>query len=136
MKHSAILFPVFVLVSWTFLVLIRVAVLRFQSRLQPAEFAFGESERAPAAAKYANRNYTNLLELPVLFYLICGLLLSSGSVPPLALYLAWAYTGLRIAHSCIHMSYNNVWHRLIVFTLSNMTLASLWIVAGLQLTAG
>ena len=45
----------------------------------------------------------------------------------------WGYVGLRVLHSCIHLTYNGVVHRLTVFAFSNALLVSLWVVAALHL---
>lgn len=41
--------------------------------------------------------------------------------------LAWVYVGLRTLHSIIHLSYNNVNHRLAAFLLSMATLVTIWV---------
>ena len=46
--------------------------------------------------------------------------------PMVALALAWAYVGLRVAHSAIHLTYNRVRHRLVVFAVGNVVLVMLW----------
>ena len=38
-------------------------------------------------------------------------------------------------HSVIHLSYNNVTHRLTAFALSNFVLIALWVVFGMRVTA-
>jgi hypothetical protein len=43
------------------------------------------------------------------------------------LVLAWVYVGLRALHSLVHLTYNNVMHRLIVFAAGNVVLAALWV---------
>ena len=133
MKDAAILYPVFVLAAWTFLVLMRLAVTRFRSELTPFDFALGESERVPMKARLANRNYQNLLELPLLFYVVCLLLYVGNGASPTAVSLAWAYVVLRALHSLIHISYNNVMHRFAFFALSNFCLVALWIAAAMSL---
>jgi hypothetical protein len=130
----AILYPVFALVAWTFIVLLRMAALRLRSGVRPAEFSLGESERVPTAAKLANRNYMNLLEMPTLFYVVVALVYATNVASPTIVALAWSYVGARMAHSLVHLSYNNVMHRLAVFALSNVLLAVLWVVAGMALT--
>jgi hypothetical protein len=71
----------------------------------------------------------NLLELPMLFYVVCVILFVSERASRLAVFVAWAYVFLRVVHSLIHLSYNHVLHRLAAFTLSNVALVSLWIIA-------
>jgi hypothetical protein len=36
--------------------------------------------------------------------------------------------GLRIVHTAIHLSYNNVPHRLIPFAASNVVLIAMWVI--------
>ena len=126
--------PVFVLAGWTMLVLIGMAVGRlsatFKRQLRPEDFALGESSAVPERLRVVNRNYMNLLELPVLFYAITVIAFVTNAVSPLIVGLAWAYVLLRVLHSLIHATYNHVLHRMIAFALSNVTLATLWILVG------
>ena len=128
---TAILYPMISLVLWTFLVLFMVPRARFRAgragHVGYRDFAVGESERVPEEAKLPNRNYMNLLELPVLFYVACLTLYVTGKVEPVALGLAWAFVALRIAHSCVHLTYNRVMHRMRVFALGVVVLLALWI---------
>ncbi|MBN8489015.1 MAG: MAPEG family protein [Burkholderiales bacterium] len=130
MRDTALLIPMFVLAGWTGLVLVYVAISRVRGGVAPREYTLGESPQVPARAVLANRNYMNLLELPLLFYVICLLAWVTPPVPAAALPLAWAYAGLRIVHSLIHLSYNRVMHRFLVFGLSNGALVALWVVVG------
>lgn len=132
MKNPAFVHPVFVLAAWTGLVLILVALRRVgaAARREVAvdDFKYGESAAVPAHVGLPNRNYMNLLELPVLFYVACVLLYVAGAAPaPLAIGLAWAYVGLRIAHTLVHLTYNHVLHRLGLFAASNGVLVALWV---------
>lgn len=131
MRDPAILVPVYTLAAWTMTVLVLIAGRRIGSGLPPKEFALGESAKVPDEVSLPNRNYMNLLELPVLFYVICILGYLTQPTSALVLPLAWAYVGLRIAHSVIHLAYNNVMHRFLAFGLSNGALIALWVVVGL-----
>ncbi len=135
MSPISILYPVFALAAWTFLVLGRVALTRLSRAHRPHDFRYGESDSVTEAARLANRNYMNLLELPVLFYAACGLLFAGRIILPFAVGLAWLYVALRIAHSLVHLGSNNVVHRLALFTVSNIALLGLWIVAAIALVA-
>ena len=46
---------------------------------------------------------------------------------PGLLWLAWTYVALRVAHSLIHLTTNNVMHRLTLFGISNVVLVTMWI---------
>ena len=129
MKDATILMPAFALAAWTGAILVWVAVSRIISRLPTSDFQLGESGRTPQRAVLANRNYMNLLELPVLFYVVSLMFFAAGNWPALALTLAWAYVGLRIVHSLIHLSFNHVMTRFTAFGLSNFALIGMWVLA-------
>jgi hypothetical protein len=65
--------------------------------------------------------------MPVLFYVACLTLYVTRNVEGAALFLAWLYFGLRVAHSLVHLTYNKVYHRLTAYAASNVVLAMLWI---------
>lgn len=135
----AILYPVFALAAWTFLVLLTLPFVRFRAAARREvtidDFRFGESPAVPAQVSVPNRNLMNLLELPVLFYVVCVLLYVTGGAPSAALRLAWVYVALRIIHSLIHLTYNRVVHRLAAFAASNVVLVALWISAGMHVAS-
>jgi hypothetical protein len=131
MSANAILYPMIVLVFWTLVVLLLIPRRRFgaaRQRLVTArDFAFGESDNVPGEVRIPNRNYMNLLELPVLFYLACLTLVVTAKVEPWSVGLAWGFVVLRIAHSLVHLTYNNVFHRARIFGASAILLIALWI---------
>jgi hypothetical protein len=128
---TAIFYPVVALVLWTFAVFLLVPRARFRAarakQVRVADFAFGESENVPGEARLPNRNFMNLLEMPVLFYVACLVVYVIGKVDAWSLGLAWLYVALRIAHSVIHVTYNHVIHRMRAFALSFLVLIALWI---------
>jgi hypothetical protein len=133
----SIALPLFVLAGWTALVLLLIPIARFaalaRGKVTLDDFKLGESDRVPDWAMRVNRNYMNLLEMPVLFYVIGLLLVITRQATPAMDALAWGYVALRIMHSVIHLTLNHVSARLLVFAASNAVLLTLWIVAGLRL---
>ncbi len=133
MEQSAILGPVLALMGWTMLVLLLMPYRRFKAvlagQITAKDFKFGESANVPPEVCIPNRNYMNLLEAPLLFYVICVILFQIQLVGPLVVALAWGYVGCRLVHSLIHLTYNRVEHRLAAFALSNVLLAAIWVVA-------
>ena len=115
----------------TFAVLLRIPFVRVRAVQQGAltadDFKLGESARVSGDVSIPNRNYMNLLELPTLFYAACIGLYVLGRVENADLMIAWGYVGLRTLHSLVHLTYNNVLHRLAVFALSNVVLSVLWL---------
>ncbi|MEQ1929268.1 MAG: MAPEG family protein [Parvularculaceae bacterium] len=130
MQGEAILAPMGALALLTFLVLINIPIRRFAAaaagKVKRDDFKFGESANVPPPVTIPNRNYMNLLEMPVLFYVICFIALYLGRADGAFVALAWIYVALRAAHSAIHLTYNNVFHRLTFFALSNFVVIAMW----------
>jgi len=128
---SAIFYPVVALVALTFAVLLLIPYARFRAgyagRVKVKDFRYGESANVPADVSLPNRNLMNLLETPLLFYVVCIALFVTGTVDSVALWLAWAYVALRAVHSLIHLTYNNVYHRLGAYAASIAVLLALWV---------
>ena len=134
MEPIRIFQPAFALVALTFAVLLRIPFVRVRAvrarRVHVPDFALGESHRVPPDVTIPNRNYMNLLELPTLFYVLVLALYVTQQVTHLQLLFAWTYVALRLAHSAVHLTYNNVLHRLTLFALSNVLLSVMWICFG------
>lgn len=140
MNHTAILQPVFALAMLTGLVLLLIPLARIravqQGQIGLGDFKRGESPSVPERVCLPNRNYMNLLELPVLFYVVCLLVYVTGSTTAAMVQVAWVYVALRVVHSAIHLTYNHVLHRFMAFALSNVVLVVLWVLAAAQVLAG
>ena len=131
MLQDQILFPMGALAFLTFTVLLFVPIRRFRASFAglvgPDDFKLGESARVPGDVSIPNRNYMNLTELPVLFYIVCLMFYVTSRADENVLWLAWSYVVLRALHSLIHMTYNNVIHRMSVFAISNFILIWMWV---------
>jgi hypothetical protein len=90
--------------------------------LATARAAAGQLERSQAAD-----NFRNLFEVPVLFYLLCVALASNGGSAPGFVAAAWGYVALRALHSLIHVTYNRVTHRFLVYVSSTLLLFGMWV---------
>ena len=128
---SLILYPMVALAALTFVVLLLIPAARFRAaargQVKARDFRYGESANVPGEVSLPNRNMMNLLELPMLFYVVCIAFYVTGTGNAAVVYLAWAYVALRAAHSAIHLTYNNVFHRLTAFAASNVVLVILWV---------
>lgn len=128
---SPLLLPMVALIGWTLIVLLVIPYRRlragFAGELTPDDFRFGESARVSGNVSIPNRAWMNLLEAPVLFYALCLAYGAADADDTWAVGLAWTYVALRVAHSLIHLSYNHVVHRLVVFAASNVVLTVLWL---------
>ena len=139
MRNLNIIYPLFALAAWTFVVLLLIPFVRVRSvrrrEVGPNDFKYGESPAVPPSVSIPNRNYMNLLELPMLFYVVGMVLYVTAGTSRLAVVVAWVYVALRVIHSLIHLSYNRVIHRLCVFALSNAALVSLWVMAAVHVAS-
>ncbi len=128
--HAALL-PMAVLALWTMHVLLMVPFARFKAAraglVGTEDFRFGESERVPDAVRLPNRNFMNLLEVPVLWYLAGFTAMAIGLHHPVWLGLSWLYVALRIVHSVVHLrTGHSVVLRLSVFAISNVVVVAMW----------
>jgi len=132
MSDTSIFAPMAALIALTFLVLTLIPIKRFRAgfagEITGEDFRFGESARVPGHVSIPNRNYMNLLELPMLFYVLCLALYVTHTVTPLEYGLAWSYVALRAAHSAVHLTMNHIFTRLTIFAASNVVLIVAWAV--------
>lgn len=99
-------------------------------KLASVRAAAGQLENTAAAD-----NFRNLFEVPVLFYALCiAIVATGGSTRGLAA-AAWAYVALRALHSLIHVTYNRVVHRFLVYVASTLLLFGTWIAFFMRLSA-
>jgi hypothetical protein len=131
MNQTGILLPAMALVGWTLCVLLLVPYQRFKAvfsgQVAAHDFKLGESSRIPPAVSIPNRNFMNLLEVPVLFYFVSIVVFITQKTDPVVVVLAWSYVSLRVIHSVVHLGCNNVMHRMLVFAASNGVLAAIWV---------
>jgi len=131
MPQELIFAPMGAMALLTFIVLGFIPATRFRAvfarQVTAEDFKLGESPRVPPNVAVTNRNYMNLLELPMLFYVAGLMYYVAGRLDQTALMVAWAYVVLRAIHSAVHLSYNNVIHRLTAFALSNVVLMAFWL---------
>jgi hypothetical protein len=131
MHAQAIFGPVSVLALWTLLVLAMAGSRRIRGALSGraprTAFRLGESAEVPADIVVVNRNFMNLLEAPVLFYVVCIALYVTRQVNTAMVTLAWVYVLLRLVHSFIHLTSNRIIQRLISHAVSNFVLLAIWL---------
>jgi hypothetical protein len=138
MSHSEFLYPVAAMVLLTFIVMFamlkeRIAEFK-ERRIHPQSAPSSSQLSAVLKNTKGADNYKNLLEMPVLFYVLCVILtLTTKALSPILLGMAWAYVALRSWHSFVHVSYNKVMTRFKIFLASAMALLLMWIVAIWQL---
>ena len=129
--ESSILAPAAVLVLWSLIMLLWMAVTRF-----PAIFKSGIDLKGqppggrgqdlegvlPASVNWKSHNYTHLMEQPTIFYAAVLILAVAGAATPLMVSFAWGYTILRIIHSIYQATINVVMVRFSIFILATICL--------------
>jgi hypothetical protein len=127
-----ILYPALVLFGLTAFCVLRLAKLRLtalrRGEIDPRFFRQYRGYDEPEALHVASRHVSNLFEAPVLFYAIVLIAFVTQQVGWLPLVLAWVYVLLRVAHSYVHLTTNNVMIRFRLFALSWLMLILLWAV--------
>jgi hypothetical protein len=127
---AALLPPVVALVVLTAIVGLMMAVYRNVAVIRGAVSqryfrAYTEDKPAEWVERPA-RAYMNLLELPVLFYVVCLLMLMTGKFDAVQVSLAWLFVITRYAHAFIYIGFNHVPLRFIAFLAGAVTLAVIW----------
>lgn len=132
--QAQMLAPAAVLVAWTLVMCVWMAVTRL-----PALSKIGGIKNAKPGGRgqdlegvlddrinWKSHNYAHLLEQPTVFYAVSLILAVMGPYPLDPLF-AWIYVGLRIVHSLWQAMVNVVAVRLLLFALATIALAVLTI---------
>jgi hypothetical protein len=86
----------------------------------------------PEREKKVSNAFDNQFQLPVLFYVGCGLVLYFGA-GWLEVVLAWLFVLSRIVHALIFVTRNRVYRRFFVYTFGYAVIGVLWIDLALRL---
>lgn len=135
MYFKPLLYPLFAQVLLSFIVLYTMGRQRVEelkrNKINPqAVDRRQHSLEIFKSSAAASDNFQNQFETPVLFYLAILVSMSLMIQDGIIVLLAWGYVSLRYVHCFIHLSYNRVMHRFIVFILSTVMLFSLWVRLG------
>ena len=129
--------PVMLLALWTWLVLMMTGFKRIGAvmagRIKAGSFKTGDGADVPVDIAVLNRNLMNLLEMPVLFYVVCVAFYVTNQTSSGVVALAWAFLGLRVAHSVIHIFFRKIVPRVITVFVSNLVLLALWLWFGARM---
>jgi hypothetical protein len=121
----------FLMVLLTFIVACIAVKARFASlknkTVRVKFYSLMNGQEVPDIVTKTTRNFNNQFEVPVLFYVACSLYIFWGVNSYFALTIAWLFVILRIVHSCIHLTYNHVLHRMLAFWFSLLCVMGLWI---------
>lgn len=130
---SPILQPVAVLLGWTMLVWIWMYATRIpamgKAKIDVGNLVGGTGGALdgvlPDQVQWKAHNYNHLMAEPTIFYAASLVLAIQGAGDGLNAKIAWAYVGLRIAHSLWQILVNKVSIRFLLFALSSLCLMAL-----------
>ena len=112
---------------WIKLYADRISEMR-RKRIDPQLLSTTRAAAGQLEDTQAADNFRNLFEVPVLFYVLCVALAVNGCSTPGFIAAAWVFVGLRALHSLIHVTYNRVMHRFLVYAASTVLLFGMWTV--------
>ena len=72
------------------------------------------------------RTFMNLLEVPLLFYVVCVLMLQTGRWDSVQLSLVWLFVALRYLHAIVYIGVNHVPMRFASYATGCITLTVIW----------
>lgn len=125
-----IFFPVLALVALTAIIWVLMYYRRLTEmwlkKISPQQLATVSQAADRLDNVSAAENFSNLLETPVLFYVLCLALYASESVTDTLVLLAWIYVALRVVHSLIHVTGNHVISRWMAYVVSTVNLFVMW----------
>jgi hypothetical protein len=128
---TALIQPVVALVGLTAIVGVLMVVYRnmavMRGLVNPRYFRTYAGEPPAEWLERPTRTYMNLLELPVLFYLVCALMLITGKFDAVQVSLAWLFVATRCVHAFIYIGFNHVPLRFVAFLSGVLTLAVMWV---------
>ena len=132
MDKHVYLIPIAMMVALTIIVWIRMFVVRLTAmkinNVHPEKMKSQQAKSLlPEEAHVPAENFSNIFEVPILFYVLF-ILLYVDAEPQLGFLIGgYLYVGLRVIHSAVALTYNKVMHRFISYLLSCLVLWVLWI---------
>jgi len=132
------IYPMFAMV----LLVGAVAAVMFRSRVRAVRerklsikyFRAMSGGEVPDYAAVPSRHFANLFEVPILFYAVCVSAMVLQATGPLMMTLAWMFVAARYSQAWIHLTYNNVIHRMVAFAVGLLVVLLMWIVLVISAT--
>ena len=124
---NSILAAVLALVVWTLIIWVWMYATRIpamqKAGIKPQRAQEPDSlDSLPLSVRQIAYNYNHLMEQPTIFYALAFVTFLAGHENGTTIALAWAYVALRVVHSLIQCTVNNVMARFTVFSISTIVL--------------
>ena len=112
---------------WLWMYKTRITEMKIK-KIRPQELATtSDAAKHLSDVVTPSENFTNLFEVPVLFYVAVLTLFVTQSADTITMALACLFVALRYVHSFIHVTYNQVMHRFLVYIAGALVLYVLWV---------
>ena len=125
MHNSTLIYPMLAHLLWVVLLYMALTVVR-----APAVWGIGRKNLSDAELdrleKKVSANLSNQFEWPLLFYVICVLLLISEPVATVQIWLAWLFFVGRVIHSGVQIFTENIRLRGVIFTINFVAVLLMW----------
>jgi hypothetical protein len=139
MSVQAVLLPLFVQVTLTFVLGFWMAYLRTSAitrgEVRMRDIALREPNWPPRATQVGNA-FHNQLELPVLFYVLTILAWITRHADLIFVVMAWIFVVLRLVQAFIHVTDNDVRRRGATYGVGAIVLALMWVIFVVRILLG
>ena len=125
----SIFVPLLVIVILTviaFVCMLMARISAMKAGQDPSFYRAYQGNPEPEAAAVAARHYSNLMELPTVYYAGCLATFALGAVGFWSLVFAWGYAVARVIQSLVHLTSNNGKQRGLSFTIGLAFVIALW----------
>jgi hypothetical protein len=139
MMIEAILIPLFVQVGLTFALLFWMSGLRthdYRSGVVDLRKVSLREPGWPARTTQVAYAFSNQFEVPVLFYVLVALLISTRHADLISVVLAWVFVIARIVQAGIHVTSNVVFRRGQAYAVGVVVLFVMWVIFAVRILSG
>src|SRR6478735_987978 len=136
MSLASVLFPLFVQVALTFVLLLATGNTRVgavaRKEVKVSDVALGQ-HNWPARIMQIGNSYNNQLQLPILFYVLVILAWITRKADLLFVVMSWIFVISRIVHAWIHTTTNYVPNRFYAFAAGVFVLILMWVIFAVRI---
>jgi len=126
------IYSMFAMIILTFVVAGYLLKLRIDAvkagAVKLSVFRLNSPAEMPTTMLQTSSNYSNLFEMPMLFYIAGTLAIILNLQTPAMIIISWLFVAVRAAHSWIHITSNNVVRRFQAFVMSSICMLLMWII--------
>lgn len=131
MLDTSIVYPMAAMVGFTILFAVFMAYVRIQEvrngNVKATYFKTYDDSVPSRLVVKTSRHYSNLFEMPTIFYATCVLTMVMGLDSRASIIWAWVFVIARVLHAFIHVGNNKIFPRMASFFLGCLAIVAMWI---------